>query len=349
MTNRIDKEFHLPPEEHLPAPELTCAPELTAAAREDRVPSPVATSSREYDQASGKAGKADEAEVKEDRHKKLKMTLLKPVIAVVATVSIASAAGGYSILTGEPLDDFSKDDYWWHQKSHYSEYMEMADDAFPTLTNLEPNGEVPGYGVINEEYILLRSENKEDTKTIVSGSAYASTDENGEVYNPTDKVPGVSYDSASNTLTLENYSGPLLEVNMMGNGFKICLIGENTLEGVLVWGFHYGGSVTFIGSGKLTVTKKGILLRAEGSESCVMIDRGVKLDITGEDSPILVEGISSSRGLKGLYYLSPLSMTKGCRRDFDIESVEVEGSTVHYSNHYLRKINGESITHIIFQ
>ena len=70
----------------------------------------------------------------------------------------------------------------------------------------------------------------------------------GEVWQPCEFLtddPGIRYDSSTNTLTLHNFTGPLLDINLMGNGFTIKLEGENHLEMLRAWGFGYGGSVTF--------------------------------------------------------------------------------------------------------
>lgn len=36
---------------------------------------------------------------------------------------------------------------------------EKADSSFPILSNREPNGSVPGYGVLDEEYIIPETVN----------------------------------------------------------------------------------------------------------------------------------------------------------------------------------------------
>lgn len=83
-----------------------------------------------------------------------------------------------------------------------------------------------------------------------------------DVYNSdgsTGAVSGAVYDASSNTLTLTGLvlPGGVLETSMMGDDFKICLKKKNTLGQVRILSEHnYGGSVTFTGSGKLTVNKK---------------------------------------------------------------------------------------------
>lgn len=68
-------------------------------------------------------------------------------------------------------------------------------------------------------------------------------------------MPDAWYDISTNTLTLDNFTGEVLEVNLMGNGFTINLIGENHLDELIMWGAGYGGSVTFTGTGSLTLNE----------------------------------------------------------------------------------------------
>lgn len=100
-------------------------------------------------------------------------------------------------------------------------------------------------------------------------------------------IPGASYDPATNTLTLDHFRGEYGEINLMGNGFTIELIGENTIDRMSIWGASYGGSVHFTGTGSLIfnedfgIDNGGLILEAEGSESCIMVDQGVTLEIYG--------------------------------------------------------------------
>ena len=245
--------------------------------------------------------------------------------------------------------------------------LDGPDDAFPTLTNLEPNGYVPGYGVLDEQYVMMEYSDKapdyiyrtarvfkmdsaglhlEDGSVIKdyyynpNGSYYDQYDYDkytsmswwegsGIVaYTPTsfladgsvpqpemDKVienksiPGASYDEATNTLTLNNYTGEFLNVNLMGNGFKLKLVGDNELTGIVVWGFMYGGSLTITGDGKLTLNGSGgtpaIRLECENSPSCLMIDSNVTIEIKGGSGNVAV--IDSTLD-KGIYYLKPLEV-----------------------------------------
>lgn len=178
---------------------------------------------------------------------------------------------------------------------------EQADEAFPELINLTPNGSVPGYGVLDEEYILVNG-----NIPVVAGRAY-----NKETVQP----DGVRYDAATNTLTLENFTGKSLEANLMGNGLTVNLVGENHVGSVLVWGFMYGGSIKFTGDGALYVNEQsqnpwGITMNAEGSQTCIMVDRNVTLEAYGYEGAVMVYDTTME---KAIYYLGPNVLTGGMR------------------------------------
>ena len=61
--------------------------------------------------------------------------------------------------------------------------------------------------------------------------------------NEKNTVDGVSYDQASNTLTLTNYDHPdvALYTNMMGDDFKLNLVGSNKLQNLGIWHGGWGG------------------------------------------------------------------------------------------------------------
>ncbi|MDD6303278.1 MAG: sortase B protein-sorting domain-containing protein, partial [Lachnospiraceae bacterium] len=96
--------------------------------------------------------------------------------------------------------------------------------------------------------------------------------------NERNTVDGVSYDQASNTLTLTNYDHPdvALYTNMMGDDFKLNLVGSNKLQNLRIWHGGWGGSLTICGSGSLTVNENrknsdGIELFAEGGKSLLTV------------------------------------------------------------------------------
>lgn len=99
-------------------------------------------------------------------------------------------------------------------------------------------------------------------------------------------IDGVSYDKASNTLTLNQYKNAdnYIATNMMGDDFKIRLIGENEISSIVAYGDAWGGSVTICGDGSLMVNPKkqedyGVRLYAEGTASVLSVENTCNVTI----------------------------------------------------------------------
>lgn len=99
-------------------------------------------------------------------------------------------------------------------------------------------------------------------------------------------IDGVSYDKASNTLTLNQYKNAdnYIATDMMGDDFKIRLIGENEISSIVAYGDAWGGSVTICGDGSLTVNPKkqedyGVRLYAEGTASVLSVENTCNVTI----------------------------------------------------------------------
>lgn len=136
------------------------------------------------------------------------------------------------------------------------------------------------------------------------------------VDNDITEINGVSYNKATNILTLNNvklaeYS---LTTNVMGDDFKINVVGSNELKSISVWGDGYGGNLTVSGNGTLTINKSkssecSIRIFAEGTKGQVRIEKSVNLNLyaqdkypviastgslnTATDSAIIIEGTPS--------------------------------------------------------
>ncbi len=117
----------------------------------------------------------------------------------------------------------------------------------------------------------------------------------------TDTVKGAAYDKKTNTLTLTNYKQPAMsiEVNEMGDDFKIKLVGDNQIKGLTVWGYGYGGSVEVFGDGTLTVNKNKedggrITMQPEGTKAVFKVSGKAVIDVyAGTDNiPFYVNSIS---------------------------------------------------------
>ncbi len=240
-----------------------------------------------------------------------------------------------------PEDNFFSEFVAGEMPPPLSTDADPADDAFPTLSNLTPNGYIHtgDIGVLNEDYVLLESEG--GSAIVHAGKAYG---ENRET-----TVDGARYDSATNTLTLTNFTGALLNVNLMGNGFTLRLEGENHLDGILMWGFYYGGSLTITGTGSLTVNENqarevGIQFLSECSQTCLMIDSGVMLEVYGTESAISVLDTTME---KGIYFLKPLKIEGGVRSSKPAEQESPDGEKLYEC--FVADEEGNPSKHVVFR
>ena len=168
-----------------------------------------------------------------------------------------------------------------------------GDAAFPELPNPEPNTPLPGYGILNEDYVQLFDRDTNTWEYLYLNAAWGDERVTAE---------GIRYDRSTNTLTLNNYHGAGISTNLLGNGLTVELIGENELtQDFMVWGFYSGGSIRFTGTGSLTINSSrtqdvGLQLICEFSTSCLMIDPGVTLDIYGNGFAVEVIYTNAEKG-----------------------------------------------------
>lgn len=240
-------------------------------------------------------------------------------------------------LSGFLVDTYTVDVYYEAYAKGASGYA----DAFPTLPNSDPDfaGKYAWSGQGSEEYVILSDG---------SGSAYLHA---GTYYTDSGvtagNVSGASYDKATNTLTLTDYHGAFVDVNLMGNGFKIELVGDNSLDYMQIWGAMYGGSVTFTGSGSLTLNKSGnassgLLLNCEYSPSCLMVDREVTLDIYGQPALFIGDSLMED----AIFALAPVEMSGGTA------SAEEAGTNEDGDPYYTVTVvgsGGQPATHVTFK
>lgn len=111
-----------------------------------------------------------------------------------------------------------------------------------------------------------------------------------------EKISGIAYNQKTNTLTIKNVKKPewVLDINEMGTDFKIKVVGTNQLWGINVWGFNYGGSLEFYGTGTLTLNKaktrsQAITMMAEQSKAVFKVGKYLNLyAYAGKDTGISV-------------------------------------------------------------
>lgn len=221
-----------------------------------------------------------------------------------------------AVYTGDPEDpenitvqEGTVTIYYVTDEYYEADAASGGDSGFPKLSNLDPDfaGNEAWSGEGSEEYIRYIAAGDPDYTYIEAGSVWQSFGAK------VTSVPNAVYDPDANVLYLTDFTADFLDVNLMGNGFTICLSGDNRINQITIWGAYYGGSLTLTGSGSLTVdmgTKEGgigIHLKSEWSQTCLMIDRGVTLDVTAEKA-ILVESTTME---KAIYYLKPVKLTGG--------------------------------------
>ena len=368
--NQYDPEFHIPGEPE--TKENPSPPDITAYSYQPPEAGEEAPTGHEY---SPPPDKDSDGRKEKGVFRNAKGRFILEMAAAMMTVVVVKDAYGYDLLGHDIFNDrkpVSSVSVSVPEPEPEPEPIlaDWPDKEFPVLSNLEPNGYIEGYGVLNEQYIMFQYwGEKTDTDYVycedgvwnrtndwvidsegvhfpggvvikdyyyapnsdydtefakISGQA-GSAWYNGEdflfisndamsgytdliepLYKnlPIGDIPGASYDRATNTLTLNNFRdrNAVLNINIMGNGFKIKLVGDNELDKIISWGFHYGGSITFTGDGRLTIDagdSHGIELQAEDSESCIMIEESPKIQIYAHYGAIWVE---NPKCAKGLYY-----------------------------------------------
>ena len=94
----------------------------------------------------------------------------------------------------------------------------------------------------------------------------------------TNSIAGMSYDRESNTLTLNDFKNKaaVIVTNMMGDDFKINLIGDNEIRSIGSYGDAWGGSINICGNGSLVINADkaddySVGLLAEGTNSVLSV------------------------------------------------------------------------------
>ena len=126
-------------------------------------------------------------------------------------------------------------------------------------------------------------------------------------------VDGAKYDLKTNTLTLKDANLYHIDVNVMGDDFKVKLVGDNTLNSFRSWGYYYGGNVTFTGKGSLTLTGDGtpLFISAECSDSAFYFTESVTVKVTnGGIVPVAVTVSTSKNGINVAKKLNTLYSEK---------------------------------------
>ncbi len=282
---------------------------------EESSPVEISVSSDEYNQ------NVDEmAAAKKRKRRNIKDYFLKPVAAVMIGVTAI-----YASFNIDPLG--------------LDLFADGTLSGFPTLGNLDPDWD--GNYAWNEdklpELYIRYTGIDGNGRYIVRGDAWEDTG-----YEPEE---GIFYDAVTNTLTLSNFTATDLDVNLMGNGFKIRLEGENRLNSFTIWGAMYAGSVRFTGDGKLTIegdSECGLLMYAEMSQTCLMVERGVTLDISGQNGAIDIESTTME---KAIYLLDESRLTGGTVYTSSFEEPDGEHEKMYF--HTVMDGEDNPATHVV--
>ena len=340
----IDEDRALPPEDRLP--------------REDSLPAEESYSFDEFNV------KKSYTKIEEEKVRKLtlKDLIFKPAVSLIAVITVVLASFGIDPLGKDSLfksvtasgivpsssETTSPDDTTepvgtedTADTTDETTPPEVDDDVFPTLGNLDPDfaGAYAWSTAGSEEYIRFYKDGDTAYSYLVKGGAWDTYDTAGKIVDDLT----ATYDKATNTLTLKNFSGAMLDVNLMGNSFTIELEGDNTVGAIQIWGAMYAGSVTFSGSGTLKVTN-GIVLNCEASASCMIVKRGVTLDISGESGAVIVGDTSIDE--PAIYLSRHLKLTGGEIGKY--QENDYGDGNVYYTYSVL-DTTGEPSTHVLIE
>lgn len=221
--------------------------------------------------------------------------------------------------------------------------VDYGDDSIPVLPNLAPDfaGAYAWSGLGGEEYVSMWIEGESEPRYLEMGSVW------GMYGGKLADVPGASYDSSTNTLTLTDCTAAAIDCNLMGNGFTLNLIGDNHIGYIKMWGAGYAGSITITGTGTLTVNESknaavGLLINAEWCPSALIVDNGVKVDIYGGDKAVVVSGTSLE---KAIWFPRGTVMTGGERANGQfvdyVKTVQNDDGTVSNVSVTLEEISAE--------
>ena len=74
-----------------------------------------------------------------------------------------------------------------------------------------------------------------------------------------DSIGGATYDRGTNTVTITDFNHPELgfATNMMGDDLKLKVVGNCALSTIIIYGWGYGGGLSIIGDGTLTINSSG--------------------------------------------------------------------------------------------
>lgn len=175
----------------------------------------------------------------------------------------------------------------------------------------------------------------------------------------TNSIDGMSYDRESNTLTLNNYksSTTVIVTNMMGDDFKINLVGDNEIGSIGSYGDAWGGSINISGNGSLVINADksddyGIAFFAEGTNSVLSVADTCNVTIySGSKAVVYTSDNLTNKPIKDngtlkenvTYNVShPLEISRLCARYYEYDpyttNIEYKNETDNTSLYYIKEL-----------
>ena len=104
---------------------------------------------------------------------------------------------------------------------------------------------------------------------------------------------GVTYDEATNTLTLNNCDVYAIETVLMGDDFTIHLVGDNYVDEMII----NASNVTFTGTGSLTIygSYSGLRLEAQNRPHFIRVEHGVTMKLVSSYSAIRIHASTAKQ------------------------------------------------------
>lgn len=175
----------------------------------------------------------------------------------------------------------------------------------------------------------------------------------------TNSIDGMSYDRESNTLTLNNYksSTTVIVTNMMGDDFKINLVGDNEIGSIGSYGDAWGGSINISGNGSLVINADksddyGIAFFAEGTNSVLSVADTCNVTIySGSKAVVYTSDNLTNKPIKDngtlkenvTYNVShPLEISRLCARYYEYDpyttNIAYKNETDNTSLYYIKEL-----------
>ena len=175
----------------------------------------------------------------------------------------------------------------------------------------------------------------------------------------TNSIDGMSYDRESNTLTLNNYksSTTVIVTNMMGDDFKINLVGDNETGSIGSYGDAWGGSINISGNGSLVINADksddyGIAFFAEGTNSVLSVADTCNVTIySGSKAVVYTSDNLTNKPIKDngtlkenvTYNVShPLEISRLCARYYEYDpyttNIVYKNETDNTSLYYIKEL-----------